>query len=132
MALAEYASLSDDRHRLLRETARAFAEREIRPIAGELDESERYPSELYAKMAGLGMFGITVPEALGGAGCDVLAYAQVMEELARGYASVADQCGLVELVATLLVEHGTPGQQARYLAPLLKGQRSGLFKQPRR
>jgi alkylation response protein AidB-like acyl-CoA dehydrogenase len=123
MALAEYDSIAGDRHRLLRDMARSFAEREIRPIAAELDESERFPSELYDKMAALGLFGITVPEEFGGAGGDVLAYAQAMEELSRGYASVADQCGLVELVGTLLAEHGTPDQRAHYLAPLLKGER---------
>jgi alkylation response protein AidB-like acyl-CoA dehydrogenase len=123
MALAEYDSFAADRHRMMRETARAFALREIRPIAAELDESERFPQELYDKVAGLGMFGITVPEELGGTGGDVGCYAQVMEELARGYASVADQCGLVELVASLLAEHGTPAQRARYLTPLIKGER---------
>jgi hypothetical protein len=112
-----------DRHAMLRDAARHFADREIRPIAAELDATERFPAELYGKMAGLGMFGITVPEALGGVGADVLAYAQIMEELSRGYASVADQCGLVELVGTLLAEHGTPAQQERYLRPLLRAER---------
>jgi alkylation response protein AidB-like acyl-CoA dehydrogenase len=123
MAQLEVDESAEDRHRMMRETARAFAEREIRPIAGALDESERFPAELYDKMAGLGMFGITIPERLGGAGADVASYALVMEELARGYASVADQCGLVELVGTLLADHGTPAQQARYLAPLLQAKR---------
>jgi alkylation response protein AidB-like acyl-CoA dehydrogenase len=123
MALVEYDSFAADRHRMMRETARAFASREIRPIASELDESGRFPAELYDKIAGLGMFGITVPEELGGAGGDVGSYARVMEELSRGYASVADQCGLVELVATLLAEHGSAAQRARYLAPLIRGER---------
>jgi alkylation response protein AidB-like acyl-CoA dehydrogenase len=109
-------------HRMMREAASAFADKEIRPIAAELDESERFPEELYAKLAALGMFGITVPYALGGAGADVRSYAWVMEELSRGYASVADQVGLIELVATLLYEHGTPAQQAKYLRPLLKAE----------
>ncbi|HEY0523315.1 MAG TPA: acyl-CoA dehydrogenase family protein [Stellaceae bacterium] len=108
---------------MLRDAARHFADREIRPIAAGLDSSERFPADLYGKMADLGMFGITVPEALGGVGADVLAYAQIMEELSRGYASVADQCGLVELVGTLLAEHGTPAQQERYLRPLLRAER---------
>ncbi|MBV9518495.1 MAG: acyl-CoA dehydrogenase family protein [Hyphomicrobiales bacterium] len=108
---------------MMSEAARAFAEREIGPIAAELDESERFPAELYAKLAMLGMFGITVPEEMGGAGADVGSYARVMEQLSRGYASVADQCGLVELVASLLAEHGTPAQRARFLGPLLKGER---------
>jgi len=112
-----------DRHRMIRDAARAFADDEIRPVAGDLDESEAFPAEIYAQMAELGMFGITTPEPLGGAGADVVAYACVMEELSRGYASVADQCGLVELVATLLAQHGTPEQQARYLAPLISAER---------
>jgi alkylation response protein AidB-like acyl-CoA dehydrogenase len=108
---------------MMREAARQFAQREIAPLAVELDASGRFPAEIYARMAGLGMFGITVPEALGGVGADVLAYAEVMETLSSGYASVADQCGLVELVGTLLAEHGTREQQARYLRPLLKAER---------
>src|SRR5215831_974680 len=115
--------LLTDRHRLIAETVRRFADRRIRPIAGELDETEAFPAEIYREMAGLGLFGVTVPEKLGGAGSDVRAYAVVMEELSFGYASVADQCGLVELVGTLLAEHGTAGQQARYLTPLLAAQR---------
>jgi alkylation response protein AidB-like acyl-CoA dehydrogenase len=111
------------RHQMIRETARQFAEREIRPVAVELDESERFPADIYEKMARLGMFGITVPEELGGAGADAVSYAHVMEELSRGYASIADQCGLVELVGTLLATHGTPEQQRTYLRPLLKAQR---------
>jgi alkylation response protein AidB-like acyl-CoA dehydrogenase len=63
-------------------------------------------------MAALGLFGIGVPEPMGGPGFDTLAYAIVMEELARGYASVADQCGLVELISSLLVRHGTAAQRA--------------------
>jgi alkylation response protein AidB-like acyl-CoA dehydrogenase len=112
-----------ERHLQIRDAVRRFADERVRPVANELDESERFPAELYAAMAGLGLFGVAIPEALGGAGGDALAYAVVMEELARGYASVADQCGLVELVGTLLAAYGTPDQQARYLRPLLKAER---------
>jgi alkylation response protein AidB-like acyl-CoA dehydrogenase len=112
-----------ERHLQIRDAVRRFADERIRPVANELDESERFPAELYAEMAGLGFFGIAIPETLGGAGGDALAYAVVMEELARGYASVADQCGLVELVGTLLAAYGTPEQHERYLRPLLKAER---------
>jgi len=95
----------------VRDTVRAFADEVIRPKAAELDRDERFPAEIYAEMAKLGLFGIAVPEAMGGPGFDTLTYAVVMEELSRGYASVADQCGLVELIATLLVRHGTEAQQ---------------------
>jgi hypothetical protein len=104
----------------LRETARRFADSEISPRAAELDETEAFPRDIYGKLAELGLFGITVPEAMGGAEAGVLAYAVVMEEISRGYASVADQVGLVELIATLLAEHGTDAQRARWLAPLLR------------
>jgi alkylation response protein AidB-like acyl-CoA dehydrogenase len=70
-------------------------------------------------MGALGLFGICVPEDMGGPGFDVLAYALVMEELARGYSSVADQCGLIELICTLLVRHGTPSQRERWLADVM-------------
>ncbi|RVG74893.1 acyl-CoA dehydrogenase family protein [Sinorhizobium meliloti] len=95
----------------VRDMARAFADEVIRPMAESLDREERFPADLYGEMAKLGLFGIGVPEHLGGPGFDTLTYAVVMEELSRGYASVADQCGLVELISTLLVRHGTEGQQ---------------------
>lgn len=95
----------------VRDTVRAFADEVIRPVAAELDREARFPAEIYAEMAKLGLFGIAVPESLGGPGFDALTYAVVMEELSRGYSSVADQCGLVELIATLLVRHGTAQQQ---------------------
>ena len=115
--------LLSDRHRMIGEAVRKFADERIRPQAQAFDEAEAFPAEIYREMAALGLFGITVPEAIGGAGADALAYAVVMEELARGYASVADQCGLVELVGTLLAEHGTAAQHERYLRPLLRAER---------
>jgi alkylation response protein AidB-like acyl-CoA dehydrogenase len=115
-------ALSQEHHEI-RAQARRFADEAIRPVAAELDRTERFPTDIYGRMAGLGLFGITVPEACGGAGADTLAYALVMEELARGYASVADQCGLVELVGMLLSEHGSADQKAAYLEPLLRAER---------
>lgn len=114
--------LSEDQAQV-RDTVRRFADEVIRPVANELDEGERFPAEIYARMAELGLFGIGVPSELGGAGMDTFTYAVVMEELSRGYASVADQCGLVELIGTLLTRHGTDGQRGRYLRPLLRGER---------
>ena len=111
-----------EEHEAIREMTRHFADNEIRPVANELDEAERFPAEIYAQMAGLGLFGICAPEEYGGAGADAMSYAIVMEELSRGYASVADQCGLVELIATLLTKHGTNAQKEKYLRPLLKAE----------
>jgi alkylation response protein AidB-like acyl-CoA dehydrogenase len=111
----------------LRETARRFAEEEVAPRAAELDETEAFPRDIYCALARLGLLGITVPEVMGGAEAGVLAYAVVMEELSRGYASVADQVGLVELLATLLSEHGSEAQRAEFLAPLLHYERSCAY-----
>jgi len=108
-----------DTHIQVRDMAREFATDVIRPLAEELDREETFPRELYLQMAELGLFGICVPEGLGGPGFDTLTYALVMEELSRGYASVADQCGLIELISTLLVQHGTPDQQSKLIPDVL-------------
>lgn len=106
----------------VRDMARQFADDVIRPMAGDLDSEERFPADLYRRMGELGLFGIGVPEDMGGPGFDTVTYALVMEELSRGYASVADQCGLVELVSSLLVRHGTEAQRKRWLAGLLSAE----------
>ena len=107
----------------VRDMARQFADDVIRPVAGELDREERFPAELYQQMGELGLFGIGVPEEMGGPGFDTVTYALVMEELSRGYASVADQCGLVELISTLLVRHGTAQQRDRWLGPATRAEK---------
>lgn len=105
--------LDADIYDRIRETARRFAEDVVRPVAADLDRDETFPADIYRQMGALGLFGITVPEEHGGAGLDTCAYSIVMEELSRGYSSVADQCGLVELIGTLLTRYGTPGQLRR-------------------
>jgi alkylation response protein AidB-like acyl-CoA dehydrogenase len=94
----------------IRETARRFAKDVVTPVATDLDRDETFPGEIYRQMGELGLFGITVPEDHGGAGLDTFSYAIVMEKLSRGYASIADQCGVVELIGTLLTRYGTPEQ----------------------
>lgn len=107
--------LGDDERTLVQE----FVDEQIRPIATELDETERFPRELYAELAKIGMFGATVPADLGGMGGAPLDYLFLMEALSYGYASIADQCGLVEMVGSLLAAFGTEEQRERYLRPLL-------------
>ncbi len=111
-----------DIYEQVRDMAREFSDEFIRPIAERLDEEESFPSDLYKKMGEQGLFGITVPEELGGGGLDVYAYALIMEELARGYASVADQCGVIELIGTLLTKYGTEEQRSKYLAKVLSNE----------
>lgn len=106
----------------VRDMARQFADEVIRPAAEALDRDERFPVEIYEQMGALGLFGVGVPEEMGGPGFDTLTYALVMEELSRGYASVADQCGLVELISTLLVRHGTPSQREQWLGSVMRAE----------
>lgn len=108
----------DETHLQLRDMVRQYADENIRPVAGKLDTEAPFPRDMYVDMGKLGMFGITVPEEFGGPGFGNLAYALVMEELARGYASFADQCGLIELISTLLTRHGTPEQRTSLLGPV--------------
>ena len=103
----------------IQDMARRFSDEVIRPLAEDLDRDERFPAELYLQMAEYGLFGITVPAEQGGAGLDSYAYVIVMEELARGYSSIADQCGLVELIGTLLTRFGSQEQRDRMLADIL-------------
>ena len=105
-------------NQLLRETVERFARDRVRPRAEQLDTTEEFPADLYKEMGELGLLGITVPETDGGVGGTVLDYTTVMEELAYGYASVADQCGLVELITSLLTTFGTPAQKNLYMAGL--------------
>ncbi len=107
--------------------AEKFADDYIRPYAEELDNKQKFPNEIYEQMGQLGLLGITVPAALGGVGMDCRSYAIVMEALSRGYASVADQCGLVELVGSLLSQYGSAQQQEKYLAPLLRAEKFAAY-----
>lgn len=103
----------------IRDMARRFADDVVRPQVEELDHQERFPVEIYARMAQMGFFGLSLPEEHGGHGLGCYAYTIVMEELSRGYASVADQCGLIELIGTLLSQYGTEQQRAQYMEAIL-------------
>ena len=114
-------------HQQVADMVRRFADEVIRPEAERLDREEAFPTEIYQAMAENGLFGITVPDTLGGAGLDCLAYSIVMEELSRGYSSVADQCGLVELFGTLLCKYGSEQQRAEWLGPLIRAEKRGAY-----
>jgi len=115
-------SVDDESAELLRQTVREFATERIRPIAEELDDTERFPLEIYQELGKLGLLGITVPEDDHGAGGSVIDYVNVMEELSWGYASVADQVGVVELVSNLISQFGTQEQKDAYLPGLLSAE----------
>jgi alkylation response protein AidB-like acyl-CoA dehydrogenase len=108
--------------------ARDFADGEIRPHAARWDGARALDPELFGKLAELGFLGMLVPEAHGGLGFDVGTYLLVLEELARGDAavalSVAIHCGPV---TGMLLRHGTPAQQERWLPRLASGELLGAF-----
>lgn len=107
----------------LRSVTRRFVGDFVEQRAQELDEREEFPADLYAQMARLNMFGITVPASLGGLGASARAFSVVMEELAAGYASIADQVVLVEVVSTLLAQYGSETQWEEYLRPTLQAEK---------
>jgi len=111
----------------IRDMARKFADDVIRPVSEALDRDETFPADIYRQMGELGLFGISVPEDCGGIGLYSYAYAIVMEELSRGYASVADQCGLVELIGTLLSRYGTATQQDAFIPEIITAERKVAY-----
>jgi alkylation response protein AidB-like acyl-CoA dehydrogenase len=114
-------------HQQVADMTRRFANELIRPDAERLDREEVFAGDIYKAMGENGLFGITVPETYGGAGLDVLAYSIVMEELSRGYASIADQCGLVELVTSLLCTHGSAAQKDSWIGPIIRAEQRAAY-----
>lgn len=110
-------------HRLLRESVRAFAEREVRPYAKRWDEEERFPTELIPKLAELGLLGIRIPEQYSGAGLDMLAYAIAVEELARVDGSLALTVASHNGLGTgHILAVGTEEQKQRFLPKAARGE----------
>ncbi|MET8851528.1 acyl-CoA dehydrogenase family protein [Amycolatopsis sp. NPDC004625] len=101
---------------------RDFVDRDVRPVARELEHTDTYPEALIERMKELGVFGLAVPEAWGGTPVSARCYAEVTEELARGWMSLAGAMGGHTVVAELVAGHGTPEQQARYLPRMATGE----------
>jgi alkylation response protein AidB-like acyl-CoA dehydrogenase len=119
--------LSEDQ-REIQALTRDFARAEIEPHAAEWDREHRFPRELYAKLAELGLMGVCVPEEYGGAGADFLSYVLVLEELSRADAGVGVTVAVHTSAATLpLVVFGTDEQKARFVPPLARGEHLGAF-----
>ena len=115
-------------HELFRDTVRGFAVDRVAPVAEELDREERFPYELVAEMAGLGLMGIPFPEELGGAGGDTLAYAIAVEELARIDSSVAITLAAHTSLGTMpIFLFGNDEQKERWMPPLARGERLAAF-----
>ena len=113
---------------LVRKMYREFAENEVKPLAAEIDEEERFPVETVEKMAKLGMMGIYFPKEYGGAGGDVLSYVMAVEEMSK----VCGTTGVIlsahtSLCAAPIYENGTPAQKEKYLPKLCSGEWIGAF-----
>jgi alkylation response protein AidB-like acyl-CoA dehydrogenase len=117
-----------EEHELLRRTVREFAEERISPVAEELDREHRFPYEIVAELAELGLMGIPIPEEYGGAGGDTLAYALAVEELTRIDSSVAITVAAHTSLGTMpIVSFGSQEQKREWLPDLAAGKRLGAF-----
>ncbi|MBQ3089594.1 MAG: acyl-CoA dehydrogenase family protein [Oscillospiraceae bacterium] len=113
---------------LVQKMYREFAENEVKPLAQEVDEQERFPKETVEKMAKLGMMGIYFPKQYGGAGADILSYVMAVEEMSK----VCGTTGVIisahtSLCAAPIFENGTPAQKEKYLPKLCSGEWLGAF-----
>ena len=108
--------------------ARDFARQEIEPHAAEWDREHRFPRDLFAKLAELGLMGTCVPEEYGGAGTDFPSYILVLEELSRADAGVGVTVAVHTSAVTLpLLAFGTDEQRSRFVPPLARGEHLGAF-----
>lgn len=119
--------LTEEQH-LFREMVRDFAAREVAPLSKQVDEGGVFPQETVKKMGNLGLMGVAIPTAYGGAGSDNVCYAIAMEEIARSCASTSVIMSVNNsLVADALYKFGTEAQKQRYLTPLASGKLLGCF-----
>jgi butyryl-CoA dehydrogenase len=106
---------------------RTFVDKEILPYATDLEHRDEYPEAIIGAMREMGLFGITIPEQYGGSGESLLTYALVVEEIARGWMSVAGVINTHFIVAYLILQHGTEEQRARLLPRMAAGEVRGAF-----
>ena len=111
--------------KLVARTIREFVEREVIPVAADLERKGEYPHGLVSTMKGLGLFGLNVPEAYGGSPVDYTTFALVFEELSRGWMALGGVIGSHLVLCDVLVRHGTEEQKQRFLPRLAKGEPRG-------
>jgi len=115
-------------HQLLRDTVRSFALEKVAPVAEELDREHRFPYEIVAELAELGLMGMTIPEEYGGAGTDTLSYAIAVEELTRIDSSVAITVAAHHSLGTLPIYYfGSEEQKREWLPDLASGRKLAAF-----
>jgi alkylation response protein AidB-like acyl-CoA dehydrogenase len=112
----------NDTQKLVQDTARAFARDRLAPNARMLDQQERFPTEALREMASLGLMGINIPEAYGGAGAGVVSYALAVMELAAACASTTVAMCVTNMCAELIHQFGTESQRLRFVPRLTSGE----------
>ncbi|HRT70366.1 MAG TPA: acyl-CoA dehydrogenase [Syntrophales bacterium] len=113
---------------LIRKNIREFAAKYVEPIAAEIDENERHPTELFKKLAEGGWMGIPIPTQYGGSGADYLTNAIVVEEISRSCSSTGFTVSIhVGIACMLILLFGNEEQKKKYLVPLAKGEHMGAF-----
>lgn len=115
-------------YELFDDMIRDFAQKEVKPLAAEVDEQERFPQETVKKMAEVGLMGINVPQELGGAGGDMRMYIKAVEELSKVCATTGVILSAhVSLCITPIMENGTDEQKQKYIPKLASGEWLGAF-----
>jgi short/branched chain acyl-CoA dehydrogenase len=115
-------------HELVRDTVREFARERVAPVAEELDREHRFPYDLVAELAELGLMGMTIPEEYGGAGADTVSYAIAIEELTRVDSSVAITVAAHHSLGTLPIYYfGSEEQKRQWLPGLASGRKLAAF-----
>ncbi|HYA14160.1 MAG TPA: acyl-CoA dehydrogenase [Syntrophales bacterium] len=113
---------------LIRKNVREFCEKNVDPIAAEIDENSRHPAELFQKLAEGGWMGIAIPQAYGGAGADYLTHIIAVEELSRSCSSTGFTVSIhVGIACMLVLLFGTEEQKKQYLIPMAEGKHLGAF-----
>ena len=114
-----------EQQQMVAKTVRDFVDREVMPVASELEHRNEYPHALVETMKELGLFGLNVPDEFGGAEIDSTAFAMVFEELSRGWMGLAGIIGSHSVLCDVLVRFGTEDQKRRFLPRLAKGEPRG-------
>jgi alkylation response protein AidB-like acyl-CoA dehydrogenase len=115
----------DDDQRLVAQTVREFVDREVIPVASEMEHRDEYPDALVETMKGLGLFGLNIPEQYGGSDVDYTTFAIVFEELSRGWMGLSGILGSHLVLCDVLVRYGTDDQKQRFLPRLARGEPRG-------